>query len=286
VKFISVTKPGIIFGNLVAVLGGYFLASPHLSHHAINLLYLLWVLLGISFVIASGCVFNNYIDRDIDRLMERTKNRVLAKDELSPTVALSYATLLGIMGFGILYLKTNLLTVYITLIGFVGYAVIYSLVLKRRSVLSTPIGAIAGAVPPVAGYCAVTNQFDMGAVLAFLILFLWQMPHFYAITIYRIKDFAAASLPVLPLRKNIYYTQIMMLVYILAYTIITLLPTLLGYKNYLYFSIALFLGVIWFILGLSGLHTQDNKIWARKMFIFSIINLTLLCLTLVMVSLY
>lgn len=282
-KFISVTKPGIIFGNLVAVLGGYFLASPH---HPINLLYLLWTLLGISLVIASGCVFNNYIDRDIDRLMERTKNRVLAKDELSPTVALSYATLLGIIGFGILYLKTNLLTLLVTFIGFFGYAVIYSIFLKRRSVLSTPIGAIAGAVPPVAGYCAVTNQFDMGAVLAFLILFLWQMPHFYAITIYRIKDFAAASLPVLPLRKNIYYTQIMMLVYILLYTIITLLPTLYGYTNYLYFGMALFLGLIWFILGIAGLKTQDNKIWARKMFIFSIINLTLLCTTLVMVSLY
>jgi heme o synthase len=282
VKFISVTKPGIIFGNIIAVLGGYFLVSPHPA----NFLHLVWTLLGISFVIASGCVFNNVIDRDIDRLMERTKHRVLAKDELAPAIAISYAILLGIFGFEILFLKTNLLTVLISILGFLGYVVIYSLLIKRRSMLSTPIGAIAGAVPPVVGYCAVTNTFDMGAVLAFLILFLWQMPHFYAIAIYRIKDFKAASLPILPLRKNIYYTQIMMLVYILFYTTVTLLPTFLGYMNYFYFSIALFLGLLWFMLGISGLKTQDNKIWARKMFLFSIINLTVLCMTITAVSLY
>lgn len=281
-RFISVTKPGIIFGNLIAVLGGYFLASPHPA----NPLHLLWTLLGISFVIASGCVFNNVIDRDIDRLMERTKNRVLAKDELSLTAAISYATVLGLVGFAVLFFYTNLLTTMVTLAGYVGYAGIYSLFIKRRSILSTPIGAIAGAVPPVAGYCAVTNNIDTGAALAFLILFFWQMPHFYAIAIYRIKDFKAASLPVLPLRKTIYYTQIMMLVYILAFTVISLLPTLFGYMNYFYFTVALFLGLIWFILGISKLKSQDNKIWARKMFLFSIINLTLLCITITAVSLY
>jgi protoheme IX farnesyltransferase len=285
VRLISVTKPGIIFGNAVAVLGGYFLA-PHVQHIALDNFYLFWTLLGISFVIASGCVFNNYIDRDIDRLMERTKNRVLAKDELSPVVAISYAILLGLLGFGILFFYTNLLTVVISFIGFFIYAVIYSLFLKRRSILSTPIGAISGAVPPVAGYCAVTNNFDLGAVLAFLILFLWQMPHFYAIAIYRIKDFKAASLPVLPIRKDIRYTQIMMLVYISFFTLTTLLPTFFNYTGYFYSSVALCLGLIWLALGIKGFNIQDAKLWARKMFLFSIINLTLLCLTLVMVSLY
>jgi protoheme IX farnesyltransferase len=116
VRLISVTKPGIIFGNAVAVLGGYFLA-PHVQHIALDNFYLFWTLLGISFVIASGCVFNNYIDRDIDRLMERTKNRVLAKDELSPVVAISYAILLGLLGFGILFFYTNLLGFLFTLLS-------------------------------------------------------------------------------------------------------------------------------------------------------------------------
>lgn len=281
-KFISVTKPGIIFGNLIAVLGGYFLASPH----PIQFPTLLFTLLGVSLVIASGCVFNNIIDRDIDRIMERTKHRVLAKDELPIPLALLYATVLGILGFAVLLFKTNTLTVWVTGIGYVGYAVIYSVLLKRRSVLSTPIGAIAGAVPPVAGYCAITNQFDLGAVLAFLILFFWQMPHFYAIAIYRLEDFKAVSLPVLPLRKNIRYTQYAILIYIALFTLVTLLPTLFHYTNYLYFSLALCLGLTWFVLGVKNFNTHDKKRWARKIFLFSIINLTALCLTLVMVSLY
>lgn len=281
-KFISVTKPGIIFGNLIAVLGGYFLASPD----PVQLPTLVFTLLGISLVIASGCVFNNIIDRDIDRLMERTKNRVLAKDEISPVVAFIYAVVLGVIGFLVLYFYTNLLTVIITAVGYIGYAVIYSLLLKRRSILSTPIGAIAGAVPPVAGYCAITNQFDLGAVLAFLILFFWQMPHFYAIAIYRINDFKAAKLPVLPLRKNIRYTQISMMNYIVLFGLITLLPTLFHYANDFYFVVALCFGMMWFLLGIKDFNGQDKKRWARKMFLFSIINLTVLCLTLVMGSLY
>ncbi len=281
-KFLSVTKPGIIFGNLIAVLGGYFLASPH----PLQLSTLFFTLVGISLVIASGCVFNNVYDRDIDRIMERTKNRVLAKDELSPTIALVYATLLGLAGFLILFIYTNLLTVIVTAVGFVGYAVIYSVLLKRRSILSTPIGAIAGAVPPVAGYCAITNQFDMGAIIAFLILFFWQMPHFYAIAIYRLEDFKAVSLPVLPLRKNIRYTQFAIMAYILPFTLVSVLPSVFHYANDFYFGVALCFGMMWFALGLKDFNITDKKRWARKMFSFSIINLTVLCLTLVMGSLY
>ena len=107
------------------------------------------------------------------------------------------------------------------------YVLVYSLWLKRLSTLGTTLGGIAGAVPPVAGYVAATNHLDMGAVILFFILFFWQMPHFYAISIYRPKDFAAASLPVLPIKKNIRYTKISMLVYIVAFTIAAVAPTFL-----------------------------------------------------------
>lgn len=280
-RFISVTKPGIIFGNLIAVLGGYFLAAPHPA----NFIYLTWLLVGVSLVIASGCVFNNIIDRDIDRIMERTKNRVLARGELSIPIATIYALLLGIFGFGILFFKINPLTTYITFIGFFIYAVIYSLFLKRRSLLSTPIGAIAGAIPPVAGFCAVSNNLNLGALIIFAILLLWQIPHFYAIAIYRIEDFKAVSLPVLPLRKNIEYTKKAILFYILLFIPVTLLPTLYGYTGKIYFITALIVGLIWFILGLVKFNTEDNKIWARKIFLFSIINLTLLCVTIMATAL-
>ena len=273
-RFLSITKPGIIFGNAVTVLGGYFLGSQ--TH--INVWLLLATLLGMSLIIASGCVFNNYIDRDIDRLMERTKDRVMVRGLISPNIAITYGFLLGVLGFTVLYLMTNPLTLIIAFIGLFIYVGSYSLWLKRRSTLGTVIGGIAGAVPPVAGYCAVTNRFDAGAIILFLILFFWQMPHFYAISIYRLKDFSAASIPILPLKKNIPYTKISMLIYIVAFIIVSVLPSLFGYAGYVYFATALCLGLIWFYLGLQGIRSQDNKVWSRKMFLFSIINITLLCL--------
>ena len=230
------------------------------------------------FVIASGCVLNNYIDQDIDPLMERTKNRPLVTGLISNRDAILYAILLGILGFLILLVQTNLLTVSVAFLGFFVYVVVYSLFLKRKSTWGTTLGGIAGAVPPVAGYCAVTNRFDIGAVILFLILFLWQMPHFYAISIYRLKDFSAASIPILPLKKNIPYTKACMLMYIVLFTLASIMPSLFGYTGIIYFIAALGMGIVWFCLGLQGLKIGNDLKWARKMFLFSIINITVLCL--------
>lgn len=272
-RYVSVTKPGIIFGNIITVSGGYFLGSQ--TH------FYFWpflaALIGMSFVIASGCVFNNFIDQDIDVLMERTKNRPLVLGTISDFAALLYATLLGIIGFIILYCFTNFLTVITALIGLFFYVIIYTLWLKRRSIYGTIIGGVAGAVPPVAGYCAATNQFDMGAVILFLILFLWQIPHFYAISIYRLKDFSAASIPILPVEKNITYTKISMLIYIVAFLFASIMPSILGYIGIIYFVAALSLGLVWLLLGFQGLKAKNDSAWAKKMFLFSIINITLLC---------
>ncbi len=273
-KFISVTKPGIIFGNIVTVSGGFFLGSRGRFDFAL----LLFTMLGMSLIIAAGCVLNNYIDRDIDKLMERTKHRPSATGHLSGVTAIVYAILLGLTGFAILYFKTNLLTVAVSFIGLFFYVVVYSLFLKRTSVYGTVVGAIAGAVPPVVGYCAVTNRFDIGAILLFLILALWQMPHFYAISIYRLTDYQSASIPVLPIRKGIYYTKISMLVYILVFTFVSVLPSFFGYTGYLYFGTALIMGLFWLFLGLKGFKTLDDRKWARNMFLFSIINITVISL--------
>lgn len=271
-KFISVTKPGILFGNIVTVSGGFFLGSRGRFDFAL----LLFTMLGMSLIIAAGCVLNNYIDRDIDKLMERTKHRPSATGHLSGVTAIVYAILLGLTGFAILYFKTNLLTVSVSFIGLFFYVVVYSLFLKRTSVYGTVVGAIAGAVPPVVGYCAVTNRFDIGAILLFLILALWQMPHFYAISIYRLTDYQSASIPVLPIRKGIYYTKISMLVYILLFTFVSALPSFFGYTGYIYLGTALITGLFWLFLGLKGFKTLDDRKWARNMFLFSIINITVI----------
>ena len=271
---IAITKPGIIFGNIIAVLGGYFLAW----HIQFKIGLFLSTLTGMSLVIASACVFNNYIDRDIDRLMARTKHRVLAQGLLSKRIVIGYGLLLGLLGFYILYRQTNLLTPAIALIGFFIYVFNYSLWLKRRSTWSIIIGGIAGAIPPVTGYCALSNRFDAGAILLFLILFFWQMPHFYTIAIYRLKDFAAAAIPVLPIVRNVTYTKLSILIYIAIFIITSILPSFFGYVGIIYFIIALCLGLTWFILGIQGFNSQSDKVWSRKMFLFSIINMTLLCL--------
>ncbi len=177
-------------------------------------------------MVASGCVFNNYIDRDIDRKMERTKNRVLVKGLISPEASLVYATLLGIAGFMLLWFGANPLACWLGVMGFVVYVGVYSLYMKRHSVYGTLIGSLSGAAPPVIGYCAVTGDFDSGAAILLAIFSLWQMPHSYAIAIFRFKDYQAANIPVLPVVKGISVAKNHITLYIVAFAVATLMLSL------------------------------------------------------------
>lgn len=283
--YYAITKPGIIYGNAITLVAGFVLASTgHIQYWL-----LVATLLGLSLVIASGCVFNNYIDKDIDALMERTKNRALVKGSISLPIALLYASILGILGFSILGWFTNLVTVLAALLGLFVYVVVYSLWLKRTSTHSTIIGSIGGAVPPVVGYLAVTGHLDMGATLLFLVLALWQMPHFFAIAIYRLHDYKAASIPVLPVKKGIRTTQIQMLVYTSLFLLTSLSLTVFGYTGYVYFFSMALLGLVWLFLCAQGFSLRDTdekhlRLWARKVFVFSIIILLLFCVLLTLSS--
>lgn len=198
-SYLQVTKPGIIIGNLISVVGGFLLAAKgHMDHTLFS-----YTILGVSLVVASGCAFNNLIDRDIDRKMERTKNRVLVKGLVSVHITFALAIVLGILGFAILYFGANPLAMWLAVMGFVVYVFVYSLYMKRHSVYGTLIGSLSGAAPPVIGYCAVSNEFDTDALILLAIFSLWQMPHSYAIAIFRFKDYQAANIPVLPVVKGI-----------------------------------------------------------------------------------
>ncbi|MBS0054330.1 heme o synthase [Yersinia sp. Marseille-Q3913] len=269
-QYLQVTKPGIIFGNLISVVGGFLLASKGVIDYPLFLA----TLFGVSLVVASGCVFNNYIDRDIDRIMERTKNRVLVKGLIDPKVSLIYASVLGIAGMLLLYVAANLLAMLLAVIGFVIYVGVYSLYMKRKSVYGTLIGSLSGAAPPVIGYCAVTGQFDMGALILLLIFSLWQMPHSYAIAIFRFKDYQAANIPVLPVIKGISVTKNHITLYILAFMVATLMLTLSGYAGYKYLVVAAAVSVWWLGMALRGYKATNDIVWARKLFIFSIIAIT------------
>lgn len=271
-KFISITKPGIIFGNLITVAGGFGLASAGYF----KLTIFVATLCGISLIIAAGCVFNNVIDLDIDAMMERTKHRVLVKKQISVPVALFYGFILGLAGTFCLYHWTNFLTMSIALVGLFFYVVVYSLGFKRNSVYGTLIGSISGAIPPVVGYCAINNRIDSGAILLFFILCAWQMPHSYAIAIFRFKDYSAAGIPVLPVKKGIYRAKISMLLYVIIFTILSASLTIIGFTGRYYLAVSLLISLWWIYLALKGFKTDNDASWARKMFGASIIAITLI----------
>jgi protoheme IX farnesyltransferase len=267
--YYRLTKPGIVYGNAVTVIAGFFLAS----RGDIDWVLLLEALGGISLVIASACVFNNYIDRDIDKKMARTKKRALASGNISAQAALSYAAILGAAGFSLLYFYTNLLTTLVAAVGFVFYVIFYGWA-KRHSVHGTLVGSVSGAVPPVVGYCAVSNNLDTGAWLLFLIMVCWQMPHFYAIAIYRRDDYASAGLPVLPVSKGIKAAKIQIVAYVIAFVAATVLLWTNGYTGYTYLLVVLLMGGWWLRRGILGFSIKDDAAWARKMFFQSLIIIT------------
>ncbi|CDL80775.1 heme o synthase [Xenorhabdus cabanillasii] len=266
-QYLQVTKPGIIFGNLISAIGGFLLASKGVIDYPLFFA----TMVGVSLVVASGCVFNNYIDRDIDRIMERTKERVLVKGLIDPKISLIYASVLGIAGVVLLYVAANALAMQLALIGFVVYVGVYSLYMKRKSIYGTLVGSLSGAAPPVIGYCAVTGQFDTGALILLLIFSLWQMPHSYAIAIFRFKDYQAANIPVLPVIKGISVAKNHITLYILAFMVATLMLAISGYAGYKYLIVAAAVSIWWLGMALSGYKTTNDHIWARKLFVFSIV---------------
>ena len=271
-KYLLVTKPGIIFGNLTTTVGGFLLASKG----RIEIGLLLWIAIGVSLVVASGCVFNNCIDRNMDRKMSRTRNRVLAQGRMSPKVAVCYAALLAVAGVALIWKATNMLCVAIVLSGFMVYVGAYSLYLKRNSVYATLIGSLAGATPPLIGYCAVSNRFDMGAVILLSIFSLWQIPHSYAVAVFRLKDYTIAAIPVLPVKEGILTAKNHIVGYILAFMVATLMLTFGGYTGYHYLAVAAALGLSWLFMAWSGYRTSDDRLWAKRMFVFSVVSITIL----------
>ncbi len=260
------TKPGIIRGNALTATAGYLFATKFQVH----LGTFLAMVTGLSMIVACGCIFNNYLDRDIDSKMARTKKRGLVTGHIPVWHALLFATLLGIFGEILLITHTNDLTAYLALFGLWAYVILYTYG-KRMTVHGTLIGSISGAVPPVVGYAAATNHIGSAGVILFVILVAWQMPHFYAIAMYRAKDYKAAKIPVLPVAHGMQAAKRQTLAYIISFIIASLLLTIFGYTGYIYAAIMAILGVLWFRRGIKLLHTVDNETWGKKMFLFSLL---------------
>lgn len=270
--FVQLAKPGIVFSNSLTVLGGFWVASKWQIDWAL----LLYTIVGAALVMGSSCVLNNYLDRDFDVKMARTKNRPLPAGKLSPQVVLVYGILLGILGLALLWFGANPISAMLGLIGMFLYVWVYTAWFKRTSVWSTFVGSFSGAMPPIIGYCAVTSQLDTGALILYSILFLWQPPHFWALGIRRMEEYRAAGYPLLPVVKGSYITKMSMIRYVVLLVPVSLMLYLFGYVGAVYFFAAAIMGLLWVFLALKGFKAEDEEMWAKRMFIFSVNYLTLL----------
>ncbi|QGR00006.1 protoheme IX farnesyltransferase [Paenibacillus psychroresistens] len=275
--FVQLAKPGIIFSNLITAFGGFWVAS----RWDIDWALLVFMIIGTILVIGSGCVLNNYLDRDMDTKMARTKKRALPTGKMEPNVVLWYGIVMGIVGMSVLWFLVTPLSALLGLLGLFVYVWIYTAWFKRTSVWSTVVGAISGAVPPIIGYCAVNEQLDAGAWILFAILFLWQMPHFWALGIRRMEEYRAAGFPLLPVVRGSFVTKISMMRYVVLLVPTSALLYLYGYVGMIYLVAAIVMGIYWAYLCLKGFSAKDEEAWAKKTFIFSINYLTILFLIIV-----
>lgn len=274
--YIQLTKPGILRSNLIAAFAGFWLASGW----QIDWLLLAAALAGTTLVMASSCVFNNLLDRELDSKMMRTRKRALPSGRIPVRHALLYASVLGIAGILIL-LSINVPAALLGVFGMFVYVVIYTIWLKRRSPLSTFMGAFSGAAPPAIGYVAVTGTMDAGGWLLFAILFLWQPPHFWALGVMRKDDYKAAGFQILPVARGIRRTKWQMLPYVVLLIPAGVLLYVLGYTGMIYMIVSVVLGAVWLAICIRGLLTNEDGRWAKQAFMFSIYYLMITSLVMV-----
>jgi protoheme IX farnesyltransferase len=256
-------------------MAGFFLAASVVSF---SFAAFVGVLVGTSLVIASACVINNVIDRNIDKKMSRTSQRALVTGEMTVLPAVVYGTTLGLVGFGLLFGLTNVLTLVIGLIAYIFYVLVYGIT-KRRSEHGTLVGSIAGALPPVAGYTALTNRLDIGVVTIFVILVFWQMAHFYAIAIYRRSEYKAAGIPILTVTRGNRPALIQMTVYVFGFWLASLELVLAGFTHWTYAIVMTAVSLLWFVMCLRAFRYKEGKqldSYARRLFFVSLtVNLVM-----------
>lgn len=271
-SYLQLIKPGITLSNTLSAVGGFFLAA---SLYTISIWAFVGGVFGTALIIASACAVNNVLDRDIDKRMKRTSKREVAKGSISIPKALAFATVLGLAGFALLLAWTNMLTFALGLLAYVWYVLIYA-VAKRTTPLSTLVGGVPGALPPVAGYTALAGIIDGGALSLFLILFFWQLPHFYAIAIFRRDDYAEAKLPIWSVNYGLESTRRQILLFIVLFGISTVLPTVLGYTGVIYLILSLGLTGYWLYKAITLYKKLDPVKWSKAMFGISLLALLLI----------
>lgn len=260
-SFYVLTKPGIVYGNAFTAAAGILFASTG----NYDLSFMLLILISICLIMAGACVLNNMLDVEIDIKMERTARRPLVTGEVSKLQALVFGSSLVVVGLLLLAFFTNWLTFLLGIMALLTYAPIYTQ-LKKRTWVATWVGGIPGALPPVAGYTAVINRLDENAIIIFVTMFVWQMAHFYAIALFRKQQYKAAGVPVVSVVKGEDHTAKMIMAFIVSYTVLIPLLTILGSAGYIFSLAVVAASIWWFKSGLNGIKTLKAAEWGATMF--------------------
>ncbi len=227
----TLTKPKVVALMLLTALVGMCLSQQG----SLPLQAVILGLTGIGLMAGSAAAFNHLIDRRIDAIMARTYRRPLPSGEVKAYKVFAFATVIGVLGFAVLYMGVNALTAWLTFASLLGYALVYTVYLKRATPQNIVIAGLAGAMPPLLGWTAVTNELHGHAWLLVMIIFIWTPPHFWALAIHRKDDYAKADIPMLPVTHGVEYTKTSILLYTLLLAVVCLLPVLVGMSGLLYF---------------------------------------------------
>lgn len=274
-ELIALTKPRVTWLVMATTACGMAVA-PAVTSYSTKAAAMLATLL----VVASANSLNCWLERDLDRLMTRTRNRPLPAGRLSPRIALVFGLLLGAISVPLMTFMVNPLTGLLAAVALVSYVWIYT-PMKQHSPAALLVGAVPGAMPPLMGWTAMTGTLEVPGVLLFAVLFLWQLPHFIAISVFRQNEYSAAGLKVLPAVRGEKTARIHAIAYAAALLPVTLLLVPAGVGGRLYFLVALVLGAVFFVSALRSVSRDGSDRWARRLFITSLFYLPLLMAALV-----
>ena len=263
----ALTKPRITLIVLVTAACGMKLA-----HRAIDGRTWLWTLLGTSLIVGAANALNMWLERDTDSLMSRTRNRPIPAGRIAPSVALWFGVVLAVASLPMLALGVNALTAVLGVVALASYVLVYT-PMKRWSILALWVGAVPGAIPPLLGWAAARGRIDLAGVSLFAILFVWQIPHFLAIAVFRADDYANAGLKVMPVERGDRATNAAILGWSIALAALGLAPLWLGLGGIVYAVVAFVLGAAFVAASAMGFRKVGARRirWARGVFAFSIV---------------
>lgn len=281
--FVELCKPGILWMCLFTAVGGMGVAAALGGFVADPFPWAVagWGTLGTALSVGASNTLNQWMERDGDRLMNRTKERPLPAGRMEPTVALVFGLVLALASLVVFHFFVNPASLWISTFALLSYVLIYT-PMKRRSRHALLIGSIPGAMPPLLGWAVVTGGVHAPGVVLAAILGVWQLPHFIAISIYRARDYANAGIRVAPNERGLEFAKNESLWYSLLLVATSLMLVPLGVAGFFYFVVVTLLGAWFFILSMRGFEPEAGNKWARQFFFASLIYLPALTIALVL----